>query len=95
MTREAALLGTPTVSVFAGRRSAVDESLAVTGRMRIARDLTDIVPVRRRTTATATPKELRSRATLLVGRFVEVIEEAAQVPPSDAPSIRFRRSAWR
>ena len=79
MTREAALLGTPTISVFAGRSSAVDEALAASGRLRIASKLADVIPVRQRTAMPVTSRELRTRGALLVDRFVAVLEEAAHM----------------
>ena len=87
MTREAALLGTPTVSVFAGRPSAVDKSLARAGKLRIAQRLDDILPIRHRTTKPASSADLAFRAEMLVDRFVQVIDEAAQVPPTERASI--------
>jgi predicted glycosyltransferase len=46
MTREAAVLGTPTVSVFAGRSAAVDEWLQAQGMLRIARTPDDLGQIR-------------------------------------------------
>jgi len=51
MTREAAVLGTPTVSIFTGRPAAVDSWLEQAGRLRIARDTAGLRQlVRRRST---------------------------------------------
>lgn len=44
MTREAAVLGTPTVSIFAGRPAAVDRWLEDQGKMRIARTIDQVMP---------------------------------------------------
>ena len=46
MTREAAVLGTPTVSVFTGRSAAVDEWLRDQGMLRIARTPDDLRQIR-------------------------------------------------
>jgi uncharacterized protein len=42
MTREAALMGVPTVSLFAGRRPAVDTWLEQNGMMKIIRDVSEL-----------------------------------------------------
>jgi predicted glycosyltransferase len=96
MTREAALLGVPTVSVFAGRRSAVDAQLEREGRLRFARRAADIVPVRPRAAPPRHPDDLRTRADVLVDRFIAVVEEVAHVRRASVGSIssgrRRRRS---
>ena len=43
MIREAAVLGTPTWSIFEGRRGGVDERLAAEGRIRFLRDPDELV----------------------------------------------------
>jgi predicted glycosyltransferase len=45
MTREAALMGVPTLSLFAGRRPAVDEWLEAQGMMRVLRSVDDLPDV--------------------------------------------------
>ncbi len=45
MTREAALMGVPTLSLFAGRRPAVDDWLEERGFMRTLRSVDDLPPV--------------------------------------------------
>lgn len=87
MTREGALLGIPTLSVFAGRRSAVDSELKARGLLRFAHRVADILPLHRRPTAPRPPAELRGRADLLVSRFVEVLEEAADARPVPSVSV--------
>jgi predicted glycosyltransferase len=82
MTREAALLGVPTISVFAGRRPAVDAQLAAEGRLGFAGRVADILPIRTRPQAPRPAKELRRRADMLVSRFLEVLEEAADARPA-------------
>lgn len=67
MTREAALLGVPTVSIFAGRRPAVDVWLERRGLLRMLRDVDDLPPVQR------TPRE--DRLTDLHRRGRELVDE--------------------
>jgi len=70
MTREAALLGTPTVSVFAGRTPAVDiwlERRGLLSRLASAETLTRLA---RRRTALPDPVELRQRGNRLVEHFI-------------------------
>lgn len=93
MTREAALLGIPTFSVFAGRRSAVDGELERDGRLRFARGVADIVPLRTRPAPPRSPDDLRGRADRLVDRFVAVVEEAADLPCRRLGRVRVRRPA--
>jgi uncharacterized protein len=93
MTREAALLGIPTFSVFAGRRSAVDGALERDGRLRFARGVADIVPLRPRRAPPRSPDDLRRRADRLVDRFVAVVKEAAEVPSRRLGRVRGRRAA--
>ena len=45
MTREAALMGVPTLSLFAGRQPAVDQWLEARGRMRVIRDVGELPAV--------------------------------------------------
>jgi uncharacterized protein len=87
MTREGALLGIPTVSVFAGRRPAVDSRLAAEGRVTFASHVADILPLHRRPKAPRPTVELRARSDLLVSRFVEVLEDAAHTRPAPAPPL--------
>jgi hypothetical protein len=47
MNREAAALGTPVWSMFAGRLGGVDERLVEEGRLRLLRDVADVEVVRR------------------------------------------------
>jgi predicted glycosyltransferase len=62
MNREAAALGTPVWSMFAGRLGGVDEQLVREGRLRILHDVDDVEVVRRdgagRATATRDPARL-------------------------------------
>ncbi len=45
MNREAAILGTPVYSVFAGRLPSVDQSLVELGRMKIITSLEDVAEI--------------------------------------------------
>jgi uncharacterized protein len=85
MTREAALLGIPTISVFAGRRSAVDSELERLGCLRFARGVAEIVPLRPRQAPPRSPDDLRRRAERLVDRFAVVVKEAAALDPQANP----------
>lgn len=62
MTREAALLGTPTVSLYAGKRPAVEVELERRGALRLAASVAQVGPIARRETEPRTPAELRARA---------------------------------
>jgi len=69
MTREAALMGVPTYSVFAGKQPAVDRELIRKGQLTCLRDASDIGPVSRR--LTKQPLEhLRARAAALAEMFI-------------------------
>jgi len=76
MTREAALMGVPTYSVFAGQQPAVDRELEREGRLRRLQCSNELVPVRHRAAAPRPVTELRARATSLVDTFVEATEQA-------------------
>jgi predicted glycosyltransferase len=51
MNREAAALGVPVFTTFAGRLGAVDETLIREGRLRLLRSVTELDPAKRATTA--------------------------------------------
>ena len=71
MTREAALLGVPTLSLFAGEIPAVERWLEERGALRRARSLEDVVPTRKRAVEPRDPAELRTRSDGLAAEFVE------------------------
>jgi uncharacterized protein len=78
MTREAALLGVPTVSIFAGRPGAVDRWLEIRGLLRIVRPgepLGALVPRDREPVAL---EELRRRGQAGVDAFVVAVDAAAR-----------------
>ena len=68
MTREAALLGVPTWSIFAGRRAAVDEWLAQQGRLVIV----DSAMLR------SLPIDARREIAALEGDLLRVLVEAVE-----------------
>jgi uncharacterized protein len=76
MTREAALMGTPTLSLFAGRQPAVDRWLEERGAMRVLRHVSDLPPVERRSPADPLSR-LRERGAELVGHFCDAVADAA------------------
>jgi predicted glycosyltransferase len=80
MTREAALLGVPTVSIFAGRLAAVDSWLEQRGALRRLESLDDLPPLRPRLVEPNDPSTLRTREEELV----EVFAEATTGVRSDA-----------
>ena len=73
MTREAALLGVPTVSIFAGRAAAADRWLEERGALRRLTGVGDLPPIRRRQDAPREVAELRRRSTHLVDHFVDAV----------------------
>ena len=71
MTREAALLGVPTVSVFAGEQPAVDRWLEEQGLLRRLEGAEDVLPLARRPGEPASLAELRGRGAELTAWFVD------------------------
>jgi predicted glycosyltransferase len=71
MTREAALMGVPTYSLFAGEQPAVDRELERRGHLRRLRDADELLPLQARTSKPRPLHELRERATQLVQAFVD------------------------
>jgi predicted glycosyltransferase len=78
MTREAALLGIPTLSVFGGSQPAVDRSLEEQGLLRVVRKPTDVGDPMRRPTEPKPLSELRQRGAKLSEIFVSTIEATAR-----------------
>jgi uncharacterized protein len=85
MTREGALLGVPTISVFSGRASAVDRWLEQRGELRRVRAVADLGPVRRRELEPRDLQELRARSESLIGQFVAAVVEPHTVSPPAVP----------
>jgi predicted glycosyltransferase len=75
MTREAALLRVPTLSLFSGRRPAVDRWLEERGGLQHVDSLDDLPPVRPREHGPRDPAELRARGEKLVREFVGTVIE--------------------
>lgn len=77
MTREAALMGIPTYSVFAGEQPAVDRELERQGDLLRLRRAEELFPVRRPSVGPRPFVELRARAAGLVDTFVQTTLAAA------------------
>ena len=77
MTREAALMGVPTLSLFAGRRAAVDDWLERRGLLRTVRSVDDL-PAPRPRAAGDRSAVLRARGERLVERFCDVATAGAR-----------------
>jgi hypothetical protein len=75
MTREAALLGIPTYSVFAGRQPAVDRALERNGSLRRVTDCTQLSGVTQRKQPPTSIRDLRSRSEGGISAFVTATEE--------------------
>ena len=71
MTREAALLGTPTLSVFGGKEAAVDRGLEERGLLRRLHTAADVEDVTPRSSPPTPLDDLRARSAQLVGVFVD------------------------
>jgi predicted glycosyltransferase len=78
MTREAALMGVPTLSAFAGQQPAVDRALETTGRLRRLENLDQVESVERRPQAPEPVERLRERGAKILDAFVAAIEATAQ-----------------
>lgn len=77
MTREGALLGVPTFSVFAGATPAVDAWLCERGLLRQLSSIEQLLPVRVRTGEPRPLEDLRERSDALTAVFVDAVEAAA------------------
>ena len=78
MTREAALLGVPTLSVFGGSQPAVDRSLEERGLLRVVRNMADVGIPARRTSEPSALSDLQQRGAELGEIFVSTIEATAR-----------------
>ena len=84
MTREAALLGVPTFSLFAGATPAVDLWLEERGALSRLEDVSQLVPVRPRAREPHDLSVLRERADGLIGVFTEAVLDVAGAPAAVA-----------
>ena len=82
MTREAALLGLPTVSLFAGPTPAVDRWLEARGALRRVSTPAELPYPEQRPLEPRPVEELRARSDQLVARFVDLVlrQELAETP---------------
>jgi uncharacterized protein len=76
MTREAALMGVPTLSAFAGQQPAVDRALETEGRLRRLESLDQVEHVEHRPQSPEPVERLRERSERILDTFVAAIEEA-------------------
>jgi predicted glycosyltransferase len=73
MTREAALLGVPTLSLFAGPPPGVDRSLEQHGALRRITEVDQIEPAVPRPRPPTSVEELRERAGVVMQSFVAAV----------------------
>lgn len=73
MTREAALMGIPTYSVFAGEQPAVDRRLERRGHLRRLQRAEDLIPVMPRATEPEPVAQLYARAQMRIAPFVDAV----------------------
>jgi predicted glycosyltransferase len=78
MTREAALLGVPTVSIFAGRPAGVDRLLEKRGALRRVTDLGQLEAAVPRARKPRTVEELRASSRAVMKTFVEAVVQASE-----------------
>jgi len=86
MTREAALMGVRTYSVFAGEQPAVDRALERRGLLRRLERAGDLASIPHTAAPPKTLNALRERAAGLVGGFVAAIEDGARRRGRTAPA---------
>ena len=78
MTREAALMGTPTLSLFAGQTPAVDEWLVDEGLIERFDSPEQVAAVSRRPSEPRTPEDLRRDSAEIIDQFVETVEATSK-----------------
>jgi predicted glycosyltransferase len=88
MTREAALLGIPTLTIYAGRPPFVDQCLEQRGLLRRLRDVNELDVIMPRRGEPFPLDRVRARAAELVDVFASVTADAADRRPGgrSAPS---------
>jgi hypothetical protein len=74
MTREAALMGVPTLTVYAGTPPAVDRSLETSGRLGRLTSAQQVAEVSKRRTEPQPAERLRERSEKILDVFVDVIQ---------------------
>jgi predicted glycosyltransferase len=79
MTREAALLGVPTLSVYGGSQPAVDRLLEERGLLRLVRSVAEVGVLARRAAEPRALSDLRQRGAELSEIFVSTIETTARI----------------
>jgi uncharacterized protein len=79
MTREAALMGVPTYSVFAGEQPAVDRQLEHEGHLRRLRAADQLIPVRTRPADPRPIAQLYAQAQTRIASFVETVTATSKV----------------
>lgn len=92
MTREAALMGVPTFTVFAGERAAVDRELERRGCLRRLHDVPEMLPVQKRRDGLKPLEQLRTRATGLIETFVDATLAGAAAGARPTARLSRRRS---
>ncbi len=85
MTREGALIGVPTLSLFSGRTPEVDRWLEERGDLRRIQRVRDLPPVGRREVEPHRPEELRARSERLIEQFVAAVVHSRSPPPRPPP----------
>jgi hypothetical protein len=78
MTREAALLGVPTASVYAGGLPAVERALESDGRLRRVSSPADLAPVTRRAIEPRSLAELRDAGDRQIDVWVQTVADTAR-----------------
>ena len=76
MTREAALLGVPTASVYAGGPPAVEQALERDGRLRRVASPAELAPVERRAAEPRSLRELRAASERQIDVWIETVTAA-------------------
>jgi predicted glycosyltransferase len=85
MTREAAVLGVPTLTAFAGRPAAVDRWLEQKGLLRRLTDPRDVADVAQSSASRPAVADLRARAGRGIAAFVSAVNELR--PPLPSASV--------
>jgi predicted glycosyltransferase len=88
MTREAALMGLPALSLFSGTQPAADRWLEQHGMLRRIRTPRDAIPVHSRPAEPRSTEELARRGSELIDIFVRTIEVAGHGHSNKQPAAR-------